>query len=203
MTEPAPTPHPDEQNAELTPAQLRGARLTAWMKDRGLTAAELARMTGLTIVSISKYMRGVQDIAMMQPKSITKLLTGMYVSDAWAREYFLIPAELESSWYSSRSGDMGSAGSEDGTVTHYLATPLKGEWIIPGPSLVTVDPASQEGLLLAQVGQHYWLAAGSDLPQTANILGEFKHAAPAKGEPVAPIKKPSPRERRASAPAGA
>lgn len=193
----------DAQKDDKALARQRGERLTAWMNERGLTAAELARMTGLTIVSISKYMRGLQDIARMQPKSITKLLTGMYVSDSWAREYFLIPAELELSWYSSRPGDMGSAGSEDGTVTHYLATPLKGEWIIPGPSLVTVDPASHDGLVIAQVGQHYWLALGSDLPQTATILGEFKHAAPAKGEPAAPIKKPGRRERRASAPAGA
>lgn len=200
--QPDPTPS-DERPESLTLAQQRGALLQAWMDTHGLNSAKLAQMTGLTEMSLSNYVRGVNDIGRMQPKSITKLLTGMYVSDAWARQYFLIPPELEPVWYSSRSGSMGSLESDEGLVTHHLTTPLKGEWSIPGPSLVTVDPSGHDGLLLAQVGQHYWLAAGSDLPSTATILGQFKYAAPALARPMSSVKKPKRRAHTPNAPAGA
>lgn len=192
----------DERPETLTLAQKRGALLQAWMDTHGLNSAKLAQMTGLSEMSLSNYIRGVNDIGRMQPKSITKLLTGMYVSDAWARQYFLIPSELEPVWYSSRAGAMGSLESDEDLITHHLTTSLKGEWSIPGPSLVTVNPSSQDGLLLAQIGQHYWLAAGSDLPSTATILGEFKYAAPALAKPTPSVKKPKRRGRTSQIPDG-
>ena len=200
--QPDPTPS-DERPEPLTLAQRRGALLQTWMDTHGLNLSKLAQLTGLTEMSLSNYVRGVNDIGRMQPKSITKLLTGMYVSDAWARKYFLIPPELEPIWYSSRAGSMGSLESDEGLVTHHLTTPLKGEWSIPGPSLVTVDPSGQDGLLLAQIGQHYWLAMSGDLPSTATILGQFKYAAPALAKPTPSVKKPKRRGHTSSAPAGA
>lgn len=157
----------------------RGLKLQAWLDRRGLRQADLARMTGLTEMTISKYVSGKTDIGSMRPASITKLLDGMYVSDTWAWKYFEIPVEHRSSWRSLRQGRMGPPETT-GPETFLADLPVQGNgWMIPAQSLLTVDPADKDGgLQIGQFGGAYWIAKKEEQPAGAVLLGRFVSSGP-------------------------
>ncbi|MCD0160003.1 helix-turn-helix transcriptional regulator [Deinococcus sp. 6YEL10] len=174
------------ETAELMPAPVvteqalsRGLKLQQWLDRRGLRQADLARMSGLTEMTISKYISGKTDIGSMRSASITKLLDGMFVSDAWAWTYFEIPVEARSSWRSLRQGKMGPP--EQGALETFLADlPVQGSgWMIPAQSMLTVDPADKSGgLQIGQFGGAYWIAKKEEQPAGAVLLGRFVSSGP-------------------------
>jgi len=179
---PKSSPLPEESAVPAAAADLaqkRGERLKAWMTQKEIRNSDLARLSGLKEAAISKYVRGITDIGAMQPPSITKLLDAMYVSDAWAWKEFLIPEEQRSTWRSLRPPPMGPPTGTEELIPHRVETTIKGEWFIPAPAVIMINPNSRSGLLLAQLGDRYWLASQEELPPSAIILGAFESAAPA------------------------
>ncbi|GGB69053.1 helix-turn-helix domain-containing protein [Deinococcus soli (ex Cha et al. 2016)] len=169
-----------EAQAPADIARIRGERLDAWLKEHGLTQAAFARLSGLSGPLLSQYLSGKADIGKMGPVKITALLSAMHVSDTWAWTFFQIPPESRGEWRSTRPAPMGPPADEDAHLTtHTITSAVAGAWMIMPPALITVDTNARSGLLLAQIGQQYWLAPQAALPDSAVILGQFRTAAPA------------------------
>ena len=167
-----------EATSPPTAAQARGLKLKAWMAERKISNAQLARISEISEMAISKYVRGVSDIGRMTPPTITQLLSAMYVSDSWAWDYFDIPEEQRGTWRSLRAGDMGPP--EDAAATYVMVLPSasRGDWILPAGAIVTIERSdTQAGPLVATSGDTFWIASRDFLPANAVIVGRFKSAA--------------------------
>ncbi len=143
--------------------------------------AQLARMSTLSEMSISKYLRGESSILRMTPPSITKLLTGMHVSDSYAWELFDIPESERGRWRSLRTDAMGPTDQAAGHLTYVLDAPASGDWSLPQGTLITVDPSDKDSataLLVAVLGGRYLIGVREMLPEKAEVLGRLTGAAP-------------------------
>lgn len=178
-----PMPAPEEFASHIPEdVRARARALRRWLEKNGVRPAQLARMSKLSEMSISKYLRGESSILKMTPGSITKLLTGMHVSDSYAWELFDIPASERARWRSLRTDAMGPPGQADGYLTYVLDAPASGEWALPRGTLITVDPSDKEaatGLLVAVLGGRYVIGVREMLPEKAEVLGRLTGAAPA------------------------